>query len=145
MLNEKLKVTGALRVVIRDEAGAIKEEFKTENLVVTTGLNFIADRMVNNSTAMSHMAIGSDGAAAAAGNTTLGTELGRVALTGSTPSTNTVEYEATFGASVGTGGVEEAAIFNANSAGDMLCRTTFSVVNKGAADSMTITWTITIS
>jgi len=145
MLNEKLKVTGALRVVIRDEAGAIKEEFKTENLVVTTGLNFIADRMVNNSTAMSHMAIGSDGAAAAAGNTTLGTELGRVALTSSTPSTNTVEYEATFGAGTGTGGVEEAAIFNANSAGDMLCRTTFSVVNKGAADSMTITWTITIS
>lgn len=145
MLNEKLKVTGALRVVIRDEAGAIKEEFKTENLVVTTGLNFIADRMVNNSTAMSHMAIGSDGTAAAAGNTTLGTELGRVALTSSTPSTNTVEYEATFGASVGTGGVEEAAIFNASSAGDMLCRTVFSVVNKGAADSMTITWTITIS
>ncbi len=94
---------------------------------------------------MSHMAIGSDGTAAAAGNTTLGTELGRVALTSSTPSTNTVEYEATFGASVGTGGVEEAAIFNASSAGDMLCRTVFSVVNKGAADSMTITWTITIS
>lgn len=145
MINEKLKATGALRVVIRDEAGAIKEEFKTENLVVTTGLNFIADRMVNNSTAMSHMAIGSDGTAALAGNTTLGTELGRVALTSSTPSTNTVEYEATFGASVGTGGVEEAAIFNAGTGGDMLCRTTFSVVNKGAADSMTITWTITIS
>jgi hypothetical protein len=26
-----------------------------------------------------------------------------------------------------------------------LARTVFSVVNKGAADSMTITWTITVS
>ena len=29
--------------------------------------------------------------------------------------------------------------------GDMLARTVFDVVNKGAADSMTITWTITVS
>ena len=29
--------------------------------------------------------------------------------------------------------------------GDMLARTKFAVVNKGAADSMTITWTITVS
>ena len=29
--------------------------------------------------------------------------------------------------------------------GDMLARTKFDVVNKGAADSMTITWTITVS
>jgi hypothetical protein len=27
----------------------------------------------------------------------------------------------------------------------MLCRTVFSVVNKGSADAMTITWTVTVS
>jgi hypothetical protein len=27
----------------------------------------------------------------------------------------------------------------------MLCRTVFSVVNKASADSMTITWTVTVS
>jgi hypothetical protein len=27
----------------------------------------------------------------------------------------------------------------------MLCRTVFAVINKGANDTMTITWTITIS
>jgi hypothetical protein len=41
--------------------------------------------------------------------------------------------------------VVEAAIFNAASAGTMLCRTTFAVVNKGANDGMSITWTITVS
>ena len=27
----------------------------------------------------------------------------------------------------------------------VLCRTTFAVVNKGANDSITITWTVTVS
>ena len=151
MLNDKLNATGKLRIVIRDEAGAIKEDFETDNLVVTAGLNFIAARMVDASIPdhMSHMDIGSDNTAPASGDTALGTSLlggTRTALTSSTPSSNTVAYEATFGAGVGTGAVEEAGIFNeGTTSGTMLCRTTFSVVNKGAADSMTITWTITIS
>ena len=45
----------------------------------------------------------------------------------------------------GTGALTEAGIFNASSSGTMLCRTEFSVVNKGASDSMTITWTVTVS
>ena len=45
----------------------------------------------------------------------------------------------------GTGAITEAGLFDAASGGDMLARTVFSVVNKGASDSITITWTITIS
>ena len=52
---------------------------------------------------------------------------------------------ATFAAGTGTGAVTEAALLNASSSGTMLCRTVFSVVNKGSADSMTITWTVTVS
>jgi len=51
----------------------------------------------------------------------------------------------TFGAGVGTGAVTEAGIFNASSAGTMLCRTTFSVINKAAADTLGITWTVTVN
>jgi hypothetical protein len=36
-------------------------------------------------------------------------------------------------------------VFNASSSGTLLCRTTFSVVNKGAADTLKITWTLTVS
>ena len=50
-----------------------------------------------------------------------------------------------FGAGVGTGALTEAGIFNASSGGTMLCRTEFDVVNKGSADTMTITWTVTVS
>jgi hypothetical protein len=94
---------------------------------------------------MSHMAIGSGTASAAAEDTALGTELGRVSLTSTTVSTNTVTYVATFGAGTGTGAVTEAGILNASSAGTMLCRTVFPVVNKQSGDSMTITWTVTVS
>ena len=96
-------------------------------------------------TAMSHMAIGSGSTAAAAGNSALGSELGRVALTSTTVSGAVVTYVATFAAGTGTGAVTEAGILNASSSGDLLCRTVFSVVNKGASDSMTITWTVTVS
>ena len=96
-------------------------------------------------TAMSHMAIGSGSTAAAAGDTALGSQLGRVALTSTTVSSAVVTYVASFPAGTGTGAVTEAAILNASSGGTMLCRTVFSVVNKGAQDSMTVTWTVTVS
>jgi len=83
--------------------------------------------------------------AAAAANTTLGSEADRNALTSTTVTDNAVAYVASFAAGEGTGAITEAGIFNASSGGTLLCRTVFSVVNKGASDSMTITWTVTIS
>ena len=94
---------------------------------------------------MSHMAIGTGSTAAAAGNTALGSEAGRVALTSSTVTDNAVAYVASFGAGTGTGAITEAGLLNASSSGTLLCRTVFSVINKGANDTLGITWTVTIS
>ena len=140
MLNDGLKLTGKLSIAINDEV--VQE---VPNLVVTAGKNYVADRIKNNSTVMSHMAIGTGSTAAAAGNTALGSESARTALTSSTVSSNVIVYVDTFAAGVGTGAITEAGIFNASSGGTMLCRTVFSVVNKGASDAMTITWTVTVS
>ena len=41
--------------------------------------------------------------------------------------------------------LQKFGVFNASSSGTMLCRSVFSVVNKAAGDSMTVTWVITIS
>lgn len=140
------KVTGIVNVVVRDDAGKIKQEFTVPNLVVDTGLDFIASRMKDaTDAAMSHMAIGTGSTAAAAGDTTLGTELARQALTSSTVTDNSIAYVATFAAGTGTGALTEAGLFNDPTTGTMLCRTVFAVINKGAADSMTVTWTVTIS
>ena len=146
MLHDTIKMTGDLKIVLTDENGQIKHEQEIKNLVVTAGKNFIASRMKDTTKgAMSHMAIGSGATAANVADTTLGTELGRVSLTSTTVTTNNVVYVATFPAGTGTGAVTEAGLFNDGSAGDMLCRTVFSVINKGAADTLGITWTVTVS
>ena len=143
-LNEIFKLTGKVHITVTNEHGEIVEQRAT-NLVVTTGKNFTASRMVGTaSNIMSHMAVGAGTTAAAVGDTALGSELGRVALTAGTATNNVVTYTATFGAGVGTGAVTEAGIFNASSAGTMLCRVVFAVVNKGANDTIAITWTVTV-
>ena len=140
-INDALKMKGRLQIHLNDEL--VQE---VDNLVVTAGKGYVASRMKDTSaTAMSHMAIGSGSTAAAAGDTALGNELGRVALTSTTVSSAVVTYVASFPAGTGTGAVTEAGILNASSSGTLLCRTVFSVVNKGASDSMTVTWTVTVS
>ena len=141
MINDGLKLTGKLKIALNGET--VQE---VDNLVFTDGKGYVASRMKDASaTAMSHMAIGSGSTAAAAGNSAQGNQLGRVALTSTNVSGAVVTYVATFAAGTGTGAVTEAGILNDSSSGDLLCRTVFSVVNKGASDSMTITWTVTVS
>jgi len=141
MLHDNFNMTGHLSIALNDEV--VQE---VPNLVVTAGKGFVASRMKDASTsAMSHMAIGTGSTAAAAGNTALGSEADRNTLTSTTVSGATITYVATFGASEGTGAITEAALLNAGSSGTMLCRTVFAVVNKGSQDSMTITWTVTVS
>ena len=72
-------------------------------------------------------------------------KIDRNALNSTTVTGADVAYVASWAAGDGTGAITEAGIFDAASAGDMLARTVFSVVNKGADDSMTITWTVTVS
>lgn len=145
MLQDSLKVTGDVLVEIIGADGTLKDRREIKNLVVTTGKEFIAARMVGTPTEMSHMAIGAGTAAAAAGDTALGSELGRVSLASDSASGAVVTYTASFPAGTGTGAVTEAGVLNAGTGGTLLCRTVFAVVNKGADDAMSITWQITVS
>lgn len=141
MINDGLKLKGKLTIALNDEV--VQE---VPNLVVTTGKDYVASRMKDaTATAMSHMAIGTGSTAAAASDTALGSQSARTTLTSTTVTDNDVVYVDTFPAGTGTGAITEAGIFNASSGGTMLCRTVFSVVNKGASDAMTITWTVTVS
>lgn len=146
---ETVKATGQLNIKVTSASGQVKENIVVPNLVVSAGKEWIAARMKDGGQPdqMSHMAIGADSTMPVVGNTTLGSELGRVSLTtaGGTVSGAVVTYEATFPANTGTGAVTEAGIFNDVTSGTMLCRTKFDVVNKGADDTLSITWTVTIS
>jgi len=140
----KVKVSG--RVVARlIRPDGTEEIHESDNLIVTAGKTLLADILANSSSRPSHMAIGSDNTTPAVGNTALNTETARVALDSTTPSTNTVAYQATFGAGVGTGGVEEAGLLNASSGGTLLARWLTGTFTKGSLDILVLTWTITFS
>ena len=148
MIIDNLEITGALQISLNNEI-----VHQCDNLVVTAGKNWVANRFKDDGGGftqlgeMTHMAVGSGSAAAAVGNTALGTELNRIALTtaGGTVSNATVQYDATWSDAIGALAIEEAGIFNAASGGDMLARTVFAIINKGTDDTVSISWTITVS
>ena len=142
MLNDQFRMTGALTV---KKNGEVVQEI--HNLVVDAGKELVAARLAGNVAVVSHMAIGTSTVAAAAEHATLIGELHRAALvtSGGTAVNATVEYAATWAEGAGMGALTEAGLFTAATAGTMLARTVFPVVNKTATDVITITWTITIS
>jgi len=150
MINENLKMTGQVDMVLRDKDGNVKDAREIKNLVVNSGLAFVISRMAGVSkNVMSHMALGSSTTAAAAAQTDLLSMLGSREPIDSTTITGTnnekIVYVSSFEAGDATGAVTEAGIFNAATGGDMLCRTTFPVVNKQSDDTLAITWTLTLS
>ena len=141
MLHDNFKMTGHLSIAINNEV--VQE---VPNLVVTDGKEYVASRMKDTTkSAMSHMAIGTGSTAANASNAALGGQVDRVSLTSTVVSGVTITFLATFPAGTGTGAITEAGLFNQSSAGDMLCRTVFPVVNKSENDSMSISWQVSVS
>jgi len=142
-VNEQLKMTGRLRIHLNGEL--VRD---LDNLVVTAGKGFVALRMIGTGVGvMTHMGVGTGTTDPAAGDTALETQVGsrKAFTTSAAVSAAVVTYITAFAAGEGTGALTEAGIFNASSGGTMLARTEFSVVNKGSADTMTITWTVTVS
>ena len=150
MLTENIKPAGSLQVQVFDQFGNLKEETNIKNLVVNAGLAFVASRLKDTTqNAMTHMAVGTGTTAAAAAQTDLVAVAasGRKTLDSTTLVTtnvanDTIQYVATFQAGFATGALTEAGMFNALTGGTMMCRTVFSVINKGPLDSMTITWKV---
>lgn len=153
MIIDDLEITGALQISLNDEI-----VHQCDNLVVTAGKNWVASRFKDSvgggftqKAEMSHMALGTANTAAAVGNTALAAEItaSRIALTtdGGTVSNATVQYDATWTSSHGAYAIQEAGIFNngTSGSGDMLARTVFAIINKGTDDTVSISWTITVS
>jgi len=150
-MHSSIRAKGKLHIIIRDERGLAKQEVVANNLVVNTGLYHIADQLAErDEAATSCMAVGTGTTPAAVGDTQLGNQLeDRHYFTsrtqGSGSSANKVTYVAEWAAGHATGAITEAGIFNSDSAGQMLCRAVFAVINKGASDTMTLTWELTIN
>lgn len=140
-----LKFDVNMHLVLRDEHGNIKEERHVKNTVTTAGKNGVADQILAAPTLvkMGWLAIGTGTPAA----TLLGAEIARVAFTSKTRSTNVVTVVGDFPAGTGTGAITEAGTFDVVTANtiNMWMSASFSVINKGALDTLSVSWTLTIS
>lgn len=144
-LADGLSLRGRVKVEVFGPDGALKQTQIVDNLVVTTGKNHSADQLsaAPGQAAMSHMAVGTGTTAPAAGDTALVTESDRNALTSRTDSTNVMTYVGDWAAGDATANLREAGIFNAATVGTMLARALITV-DKGAGDTLKITWTVTL-
>jgi hypothetical protein len=142
---DELKVTGHLKIFLNG-----KKVRDIDNLVVTEGKEWIASRMQGVTDAvMGWMTIGTGTTAAVVGDSTCETQVFHQALTvsGGSVAGAVITFATTYAAGDGTGAITEACITNNTTVdtGDMLARTVFGVVNKAAGDTMTISWSVTIS
>ena len=143
VLNPRQPDSYHFHAVLFDENGAVKQEVEVHNTVTTSGKNGLADQVLAAPTLgkPTHMAVGTGSPAANA----LGTELDRNALTSKTRSSNVVTFVGNWAAGDATGALTEAGVFDASSAGNAWLTTSFSVINKGANDTLQITWTLTVN
>jgi len=146
MLLDLVVPTGSVRLTLfRDNQ--IIQEFVNHNLVVDSGLALITSRLEGVAdNVVSHMAIGNGTTAPVGTNIDLESMLGsRVVLDGTnrvttTTPNDTIQYTCTFEQGISSGVITEAGIFNAISGGTMMARVIFSAINKGALDTLVITW-----
>jgi hypothetical protein len=146
-----ITLTGKLRLLLTDEHGRVKADVETENAFLNQGKAVVANIMQLTPTQPrpSHMAIGVQSSVPPdPTNVTLQQEIARVALLSQqvTGGTAVLTYNASFGPGVGTGAIQEAGLYGnpAANGSPAFTRATFAVINKAAADTLAITWTVTV-
>ncbi len=149
MVSDALEIAGFVVISVFDDSGNLKDYEEVSNLVVTSGKNHIADALSSapGQAAMGWMAIGTGATAAVVGDTLLGAEIDRNALTSRTDAGNVVTYVGDWAAGDATNGaITEAGIFNIVTANTitMLARAVFAAKNKTASDTLNISWTVTV-
>lgn len=134
-----------MHIQLLDENGNQKDERFIHNTVTTAGKQGIADQILAAPTLskVTHMAVGTGTPSA----TLLGAEVARVAFDSKLRSGAVITVVGTFPAGTGTGAITEAGTFDVATANtvNMWMSSSFAVINKGALDSIVITWTLTIS
>lgn len=151
-MEESIKLTGQVRVMLFDKDGKLKQEHTDHNLIVTTGKSALTAWLIAASQStpfMPYIAVGTNATAPVVGNTALGAEITGVgnsrALGALISSLNTWTNQATFAPGNCTATITEAGLFSASSAGTMFARQTFTPYIKTITDTLIIIWTITLS
>ena len=152
--SQYLQLHGRVDVFLYDEHGAIKDERHLDNLIVDSGLEGVAFRIaphdgsVKSNSPWNYIATGTGVTPPASGDTALQLEIARIqdpVANYTTTSGKQVKLQVSFAPGIGTGVISESGLFNAAVGGNMLARQSFAPIVKGASDTLTVTWVITLS
>jgi len=146
---DSMGIRGHFEAKLFDKDGNLKDYRSVPNVMTNVGRDCFMAQGFNTSAGSAqfdYVAIGSGVNAAAASDTALGSEAVRQegAYT-HTDGQHAFQLTETFAAAAGTGSITESGILNASSAGQLFARQVFAVINKGASDSLQVTWTGSIT
>ena len=146
-LHSNMGIKGLCHIELRGPNGVLKEERIIHNTVTELMDAHVADQMSDQGeAAIGYMAVGT-GSGQGAADTGLDATLDRNALDSTTQGAgaadNDVVYVCTWAAGDGTGAITEAGIMRADDDASLMAYADFAAINKAAADTLKITWTVT--
>ena len=164
MKADEVKTFGHIQLVLYGSNGVIKAYRQTDNLVVTNGDNVTANRIFGTTLTTSHtpfsgafnyIGVGTSSTAAAVGQTDLLAVRSShmVATVTNGAIHGTAQIQVTFPPNRLTNssavGIQESGLFDAVGNGtlttNMFARQTFSSISVNPADTLQVTWTVTIT
>ena len=148
--DDVLHMRGYIEMQLGDMHGNPLGPIISLNTVVTAGRRWVLSRIKSTSPAteqISHVAIGTGTTAPATGNTALGSETTRIAIsafttTGLDSNPPSWRAECQFATNEGNTTLGEAGLFNSSSSGTMLSRVTFTTINKTTSNTLAVSYTI---
>ena len=148
-LQERGSIKGHLKLVLTGLNGEIKDVREHNNTITVLYDALVADRMAAGVPSLvDYTAVGTTSGGKSTASTTLEAQVNpRVQndsnVQGAGANDNDVIHTATFAPGVGTGALVEAGLFPDLTNPTMMAFQDFGVINKGAGDTLTTTWTIT--
>ena len=152
-MNEGIKVKGCYRLQIEEDGKIISDSGWVENQVVNLGFNqYLVSTLgaIAGSKQVSHMALGTGGAPAAADTTLAGEVEKRTSVTAATSSSSkTVRFTATFGSSdsfvTNTQNISNVGLFNTSSGGTIFAGNTYTSSSVATNQNVNATYDIIFS
>ena len=147
MKKDKFGIKGKIKIVLKDKDGKVKKIVEKENTITALLDAHVADQMSDSGdSGIAYMGVGT-GTGQTSASTGLAAASANVALDsttqGAAAADNDVVYVATFPAGTATAALTEAGLFKLDNNTTLMTYDDFSVINKGASDSLVITWTVT--
>ena len=159
--SDDITVLGHVEVVARNADGEIKAYRQTDNIIVTRGFECAAQDLFGAPQTncgsigiFDKIGVGTDSTAAVVGNINVGTQASNkridasVADSGSSGAIIDATWlQNTLKNGTGTTAVVESGLFDSstNATGNMFARQTFTAINVGESDTLTVTWTVTFA